>query len=81
MEEEKNLNKKLKINKIIIVILLLILLISLIIILVKCVGAKNLKTNNDSNMGMVTAGDNYTFYYKYDNANRRISKNKGKRRV
>jgi hypothetical protein len=65
METEK-LQKKLKANKIIIGILLIILLIVLIVVLVKCFTIEEYIDNNDANMGMVTSGDDYTFYYKYN---------------
>ena len=65
MEEEK-LNKKLKLNKIIIVVLLCVLLLALLIFLAKCFSAQNSQTNNDANMGMVASGDDYIFYYKYN---------------
>lgn len=77
--EENNLRKKIKLNKIIIGILLLIILIVLIVILVKCFSAKNVKTNNDSNLGMVAKGDEYTFYYKYNDSNGGLVKIKDKK--
>jgi hypothetical protein len=47
-------------------VLLVILLIILLVVLVKCFAVENSINNNDSNMGMVTSGDDYTFYYKYN---------------
>ena len=61
MEVEK-LEKRLKLNKIVLSVLLILLLIILIVVLVKCTSVKNLISNNDSNMGMATSGDNYTSY-------------------
>ncbi len=74
---EENLNKKIKTNKIIIASLIIILVIILIVVLINHFGSKNTKNNNDSNMGMVVSGDNYTFYYKYNENNGELIKVQG----
>lgn len=64
--KERNTKQKVKINKIIIAVILCILLVVLLLVLVKCFSEQKFQANNDSNMGMVTLGDDYIFYYKYN---------------
>ena len=64
--EEEKLKKKLKINNIAIVVILIIILIILCTIIVKIFSAKDVVTNNDSNMGLAAQSDDLTFYYNYN---------------
>ena len=64
--EEEKLNKKLKINRIIIAILVIILIITILTVVIKLVNSKNGLNNNDSNMGFAAKEENTTFFYSYN---------------